>query len=327
MGQAKSLFTVWLADYAATRKGVNVLMLSGEDEPDTDLRPRFEALGADLDRIEIAPRNTTLHGLAPLCDEAGGARLVTVDPIAAFLDSRVNSWKGQDVRLALEPLRQLAADRNIAVVLIQHLNRRSDGDPLARIADSQGIPQLARSVMVWGPNPSDPEGDQGAMKVLTRAKCNLTRNSRESATFTVGTKQTTSGIVAPLLTRGEDIDMSADDVIADHEARTAQDEAVEWLRDYLADGPKPAKQARSAARAVGIADRTLDRAKGRLRAKSKSSRDLNGITEWTWERTDKDYLSYTNGVVGVVGDVGDLGKNAKSAKNVNVATYNQGDLL
>ena len=80
-----------------------------------------------------------------MCDELGDVKLITVDPIQAYLPASVNAWKGQDVRLALEPVRQLAADRAIAVVLVQHLNRRTDGDPLARIADSQGIPQLARA--------------------------------------------------------------------------------------------------------------------------------------------------------------------------------------
>ena len=51
------------------------------------------------------------------------------------------------------------------MVLVQHLNRRADaGDALARIADSQGIPQLARSVLIWGPDPSDPDGDRGATR-------------------------------------------------------------------------------------------------------------------------------------------------------------------
>ncbi len=160
MGQAKSLFTTWLASFT-TPSGV--IMLSAEDDPADTIRPRLEAVGAGLERVEIAPDVLLDTGrLNDLCDELGDVKLITVDPIQAYLPSSVNSWKGQDVRLALEPVRQLAADRGIAVVLVQHLNRRTDGDPLARIADSQASPQLARSVMIWGPDPSDPEGDHGA---------------------------------------------------------------------------------------------------------------------------------------------------------------------
>jgi len=168
MGQAKSLFTAWLAAFTTP---AGVIMLSAEDDPADTIRPGLKAVGADLDRVEIAA-DVTLDAerLAAMCDELGDVKLITVDPVQTYMPASVNAWKGQDVRLALEPVRQLAADRQLAVVLIQHLNRRADGDPLTRIADSQGVPQLARSVMICGPDPSDPEGDHGTHKVLTRGQ-------------------------------------------------------------------------------------------------------------------------------------------------------------
>jgi putative DNA primase/helicase len=316
MSQAKSLLTCWLAAFT-TPSGV--VMLNAEDDPADTIRPRLEAMGADLERVEIAP-DVTLDAsrLADMCDELGDVKLVTVDPIQAYLPASVNSWKGQDVRLALEPVRQIAADRGIAVVLIQHLNRRVDGDPLARIADSQGIPQLARSVMIWGPDPSDPEGDHGTAKVLTRVKGNLAKSSNASATFTIQEQAVAGGIRAPFLVRGQDAHITADDVIADQEARRAKDEAAEWLKALLADGPVSANEVRKQARAAGIADRTLDRAKAKIRAASEQRREKDGIKEWTWRLPDNP--SYTNGVVG---DVGGLGKYAKDANNVKTATQQQ----
>jgi RecA-family ATPase len=166
--------------------------------------------------------------LDSICNQMGDVRLITIDPIAAYLPGNVNSSKAQDVRRELEPIRQLAAERQLAVVLVQHLNRRSDagGDPLARIADSQGIPQLARSVLVWGPDPADPEGDRGNMKALTRAKGNLTK-ATASATITVVERVVTDQVVAPTLVRGDDRDISADDVVSDAETRSALDETAE----------------------------------------------------------------------------------------------------
>jgi putative DNA primase/helicase len=213
MGQAKSLLTCWLAAYATTRAGV--IMLSAEDDPEDTIRPRLEAAQASLNRVEISEEHTlNAAALAKTCDELGDVKLVTVDPVQAFLPAAVNGWKGQHVRLALEPVRQLAAERGIAIVLIQHVNRRSDSDPLARIADSQGVPQLARSVMIWGPDPSDPEGDHGIRKVLTRAKGNLARGSTASATFTIVERTVAGGMRAPALVRGDDVQLEAADVIA-----------------------------------------------------------------------------------------------------------------
>lgn len=317
MGQAKSLLTCWLAAYATTNGAV--IMLSAEDDPADTIRPRLEAAHASLERIEIA-EDVTLDAnrLAAMCDELGDVKLITIDPIQAYLPSTVNSWKGQDVRIALEPVRELAAERKIAIVLIQHLNRRTDGDPLARIADSQGVPQLARSVLIWGPDPSDPEGDQGSRKVLTRAKGNLARSTGDSPTFQIVEHAVAGGLRAPALERGADVQVAADDVVADHETRTARDEAVDWLRDLLADGPITAKEVRQRARADGVSDRTLDRAKARLRVISEPSRDKTSISGWTWRLPDSH--TYTHGVLDVLGNVGDVDKDANNVNNVNNAT-------
>ena len=322
MGQAKSLFTAWLAAFTTP---AGVVMLSAEDDPADTIRPRLEAVGADLERVEIAP-DVTLDAerLAAICDELGDVKLITVDPIQAYLPSGVNSWKGQDVRIALEPVRQLAADRGGAVVLVQHLNRRTEGDPLARIADSQGVPQLARSVMVWGPDPSDPEGDHGTRKALTRVKGNLIRSSSASATFTIAEKAVAGGFRAPLLERGADAQITADDVIADHETRSASDEATEWLRSSLAGGPVGAKDIQRQARDVGISDRTLRRAKVSLRVVSEPSHDdENTIRGWSWRLPDQ---SYTSGHLGHVGHVGHVDQVAHVAKKAQTATYTREDV-
>lgn len=317
MGQAKSLLTAWLA---ADTAPYGVIMLSAEDDVADTIRPRLEAVGADLSRVEI-PTDVTLSSavLDAICDDLGDVRLITVDPIQAYLPAAVNSWKGQDVRLAMEPIRQLAARRSLAVVLIAHLNRRADGEPLARIADSQGIPQVARSVMIWGPDPSDPEGDLGANKVLTRVKGNLARGSNESATFTIVQKQVTEMIAAPALVRGADTRVTADDVVADFETRSARDEAIEWLRALLANGPVKAKDAQRQARDVGISDSTLKRAKRTAGVISEQDRDDSGITGWIWRLKNP---LYTPGPLDPLDTVDPLGqgKKAKKAKDANKTT-------
>lgn len=310
MGQAKSLWTCWM-DAKVTQNGGNVIVLNAEDDPEDTIVPRLHAAGAVLDRVWIESEVTLdAERLASVCRQMGNVQLITIDPIAAYLPGGVNSWKSQDVRLALEPIRQLAAEHRLAVVLVQHLNRRSDaGDPLARIADSQGVPQLARSVLVWGPDPADPEGDRGTMKALTRAKGNLTR-STASATFSIVECVVSHDVMAPALVRGDDRDISADDVVSDAETRSALDEAAEWLRDVLADGPLDAKDVHRRARDNGISERTLKRAKRSAGVVSESSRAETGISGWRWSIKDV-------GPLGTVGPLGPLGKGAKEANGAN----------
>lgn len=175
--------------------------------------------------------------------------------------------------------------------------------------------------MIWGPDPSDPEGDLGANKVLTRVEGNLARGSNESATFSIVQKQVTETIAAPALIRGADTRVTADDVVADYETRSAREEAVEWLRALLANGPIKAKDAQRQAREVGISDRTLKRAKGAAGVISEQDRDDTSITGWIWRLRDP---IYTYGPLDPLGTVGLLGqsKEANKSKDAYTATLN-----
>lgn len=57
--------------------------------------------------------------------------------------------------------------------------------------------------------------------------------------------------------------------------------AMDWLQDYLADGPKPAKEVYEAAEAEMISKGTLKRARGELGKKLKLERDgYQGTYHW-----------------------------------------------
>lgn len=334
MGQAKSLLTLWITAEVTKggldRDSSNVILLNAEDDPTDTVRPRLEAAGADLDRVWIETHpDLDVTRLSQTCDELGDVALVVVDPIQAFAPASVNSWKGQDVRRWLEPFRVMAAERELTFLLVQHLNRRADAtDPLARIADSQGIAQMARSVLMWGPDPSDPEGDQGLKKVLTRAKGNLARSSA-SASFEITERVISGGLCAPALVRGEDRRITADEVVADHETRSASEEAAAWLRHVLANGPMDAKEIMRRAGQDGISERTLKRAKIKAGAISEPDRDQNKIRGWTWRLGDQIPIK-KDGPLDILDPLGPLAKEAKKAnsdKKANVNGRREGPLV
>ena len=113
--------------------------------------------------------------------------------------------------------------------------------------------------------------------------------------------------------RGDDREIAADDVVSDAETRSALDEAVEWLRDVLADGPLDAKDVHRRARENGISERTLKRAKRPAGVVSESSRADTGISGWRWSLHSINDL----GPLGTVGLLGPQGKGAKRAKGAN----------
>jgi hypothetical protein len=194
MGQGKSLWTEWLAAAVSTGRAINpprpggVVMLSAEDDEDDTIVPRLVSVGADLSRIALIA-GTDLHTdtILEACERVD-ARLLTIDPFTSYVPGNKNAYKSQDVRFVLAPIVALARARRLAAIVTQHINRSDATDALDRIADSQGLPQVARSVLVWGPDPQDPAGDSGTRKVLTRPKNNLiSGNVSPAASFEITT--------------------------------------------------------------------------------------------------------------------------------------------
>jgi putative DNA primase/helicase len=111
-----------------------VVILGAEDGLADTVRPRLEAAGADLERIvaltaimeadgERMPALPLDLGAIEAAIRDVEAVLVVIDPLMAFLDATVNSWRDQDVRRALAPLARLADRSGCAIVLLRHLNK------------------------------------------------------------------------------------------------------------------------------------------------------------------------------------------------------------
>lgn len=279
MGSGKSLLTVHWAAAVSTGKAnlpepASVLMFAIEDDLADTIRPRLEAAGADTDRIyslkdDALDRDT----IAGYCEAAGDVALITVDPITGFLPAGVDAWKTPAVRHFLRPLIDLAQERDFALVGVQHVNRSGSSDPLARIADAQGFPQVARSVLVWGPDPDDPEQERGSRKVLASAKLNLVKGSH-SESYRIEGAQVTSEINVPRLVHEGVSQHQAHELLHDH----SQPPAEKFLEEALADGPRTAKALEDEAAQQRISEHQLRRAREHVGAETHKRSD----GQWEW---------------------------------------------
>ncbi len=181
----------------------------------------------------------------------------------------------------------MAAELDAALLGITHFTKGSAGrDPIDRVTGSVAFGALARIVMVTARQRDGDDGVPGP-RTLMRAKSNI---GPDDGGFVYELQRVplyeNPDIIASVVSWGEKVEGSAREILAeaesdsDGEAKSALEEAKDFLLEILADGPKPAKEVRREASDYGVAKRTLDRAKADLNVKA-MKRDMK--SGWTWE--------------------------------------------
>ncbi len=252
-----------------------VLLATYEDDYSSTVAPRMLAAGADLDLVvgldlmdegkpDLLALPTDLELIKQTATEYK-AKVLLIDPLMAALPSKIDSHRDQDVRLALAPLSQLASEAGIAIVAVLHLRKGAAAEGLDRISGSVAFTAAARSVLAFGRS----EEDEDAGRILAHAKSNLGPLA-PSLAFHIEPKTVDhDGIqisTSALIEDGE-VDCHAGELLTPSgaEDRTEVDVAAEWLLDHLGACEWTEAQAvKDAAKAEGIAPRTLARARTRL---------------------------------------------------------------
>jgi len=149
----------------------SAVILSAEDDAEDTIRPRLDAVGADLARCRVVgavhDRDDTgrdhmrgfsvvddMPRLATALAEIGDAVLVIVDPITAYLGA-TDSHRNAEVRSALTPLTHLAAEHRVAVLAISHLRKSLEGEAIPRVSGSLAFVAAARAAYVVTRDPAN----------------------------------------------------------------------------------------------------------------------------------------------------------------------------
>jgi hypothetical protein len=268
-----------------------VVILSAEDGLADTIKPRLDAAGADLTRIVALCGVSDRPGELPALPSDLGvleativghdAALVIVDPLMAYLDPSVNSWRDQDVRRALGPLMTVAERTGCAIVGVRHLNKSAGTHAVYRGGGSIGLVGAARVALLVAPDPDDER-----RRVLATVKNNLSLEPSALAFRLVPDEA--SGVArvewlgpsahrpASLLAQPETL-----------EDRSAIDEAIGVLQQILVDGPLPATEAKREARIAGISASTLQRAKKAAGIETRRVGGLGGDGSWEWQLPTK----------------------------------------
>lgn len=174
-GLGKSQVTAWMAATVSTGRPWpgsdqraeqgNVLILNAEDAVADTIRPRLLAAGADDERVYVIDAvrtnsdgkertfslETDLEHLERAIVEIGGAALIIIDPITAYL-GKTDGHSNSEVRGVLAPLSALAERKNAAVIGVSHLSKGGGNEALMRVLGSVAFVAAARGLCrVEGP--------------------------------------------------------------------------------------------------------------------------------------------------------------------------------
>lgn len=303
-GLGKSTWACWLAGETSRRD--DVLVATAEDSLAATVRPRLEAVQADLGRVHllrVRTKDSEEDGIVIPDDlprltervKETEAKLLIIDPLVAHLAASLNTWSDHSVRRALSALHRLAEETGIAILAIVHINKSVSTDPAMRISGSSGFRNAARSMLVFGRDPDDDEGEGSARRLLAHSKSNYSAlaptlsyeiepillpaagtNPEVATTRLVYTGESTVGHLDVLRRRDG----------TGGEGGSAIEEACEFLKDELAAGAASTKLVLANAKEVGISEITLRRAQRELGVRARKT-DFGGGWEWHLPEDDQ----------------------------------------
>ncbi len=315
-GVSKSVLSLYMAaqistgrpwaDSSEPQKPGSTIILSAEDDPSITIVPRLKATGADTDKIFILKGkkvtlpdgtvgHTFLYNLSKDLDlihldntlkAVPNPRLVIIDPYTAYMGDK-DSNSNTDVRSFLHPLAALAADHNVAIVGITHLNKNQDLDAGFRILGSVGQQNAAR--MVWLVV-SDP--DNFERRYFVWLKGNLApRHTGLAYHLQNTTIQTDDGYDSnmPVCSfEKEPVLLTAEELLAPRKKKSPgrpskQTDASEWLEEFLSEGPQDSKFIFEEGETLGYSSATLNRVKSKMGIMSIPIREKNNMTVIRWE--------------------------------------------
>src|SRR5229473_1754040 len=206
---------------------------------------------------------------------ATGAKVVVVDPVNAYLGGKTDGFKDVEIRLVLEPLREMAERLQIAVILIMHVKKGAEDEVVYRIGGSYGFAALARAIFFCTRDPED-----------------ATRVYFSNPKMSVGPlAKTLAYRVRPDMTLEwdrDEIKLSAFEILGAQgkpgPKQSARKSVKAWLLEFLGEGPRPSFDGWRTAAEMNFSDSTVRRALDELGVLVESVRDEKSgqITGHTW---------------------------------------------
>lgn len=304
-GEGKTNIALWLASLVSNQSSRfngkpigygKVLIWSGEDTAEYVLVPRLRAFGADMRQIEIVGNKTLqedgtvrpfdISKDVPDIERSivgrGGVQdgqqyvLLIIDPIVSTVRGDMN--QANNVRQALEPLRELAERQGIAVLGITHFSKGSSkSDPQERVIGSQAFAALSRMTLGLA---RDELTDNRRLVIL---KTNIT-DDKVGYEFSYEYTMDADGCGVPRIELLRELQGNARELLSEIEPEEvvtgAVAEAMGFLKGILHDGSLTSKQVEAEAKGAGHSWDSIRKAAKKLNVEKRKDTGSNG--KWRW---------------------------------------------
>ncbi len=201
-------------------KGGAVIIMPEDGIADT-IRPRLERAGADLTKVSSLGtiKDTTEDGreyergltlsdydlrLLELEIKRVDAKIVVIDPIMALLGGK-DTYKDNEVRVTLAPLKTLVEKHHVSCIMVRHLIKTRGDNPLMAGGGSVAFIGLARTGLMVVPDKFN------GCNVFAHHKSNIGKTG-ESLTYTIASDDE-NGDDRPYIVWGDTTDTDVRDLI------------------------------------------------------------------------------------------------------------------
>lgn len=167
-GSGKSFSTLALA--VALSKGewrekkfdpIRTLLFSQEDSEQIIGRRLQESLGAPADSVFVNIQTLSWPDMrtedVSAAIEKYKTRLIVFDALNSYVGGKSDTYRDNEVVSILQPLRELTVRHKVCILIIAHLNKKTDQNANQRIAGSAALRNYPRSVLLAATNPEDHE--------------------------------------------------------------------------------------------------------------------------------------------------------------------------
>jgi AAA domain len=300
-GVGKGTLVAWLiarlthGDLPGHLRGepVSVGVLGDEDSFDDVWTPRLYAAGAELSRVVQIERPDGFVNITEDREQLGdavkthGIRVLFLDQLLDNLGAGTDDWRQKSVRLALQPLRALARALDVAAIGCLHPNKKADSFRQL-VAGSSAFNAVSRSSLLLAEHPEDEQ-----RRVLIRGKGNLSQKPDPVEFEITSYRFEANGYTfkGPLAASFTTSDLDIDQLLGDENKRSEHSNianAAEIIEALLKRDGKwhPAKPIYEACANEHVDERTLQRAKARLKIEHRRMRTFQAPAEWRWPTTD-----------------------------------------